>query len=685
MKKIVWFITLFLCFSGTAFSLTPPPNLSWTPLNSIASKATILEGGQAAEFDIRRISSAPKTDVGSHGFAYLLSSPILLPEKWNRVVLSGRWWFPGKGRSNYPEMTMFVMGKYPNLEHGVRQGSRELTDYLMVSYDTWHRKIKFADRGVGSSGKTVRGDRQIPRTPVEFRIVIQRDPATGSVSWDFDEKRGGTWQSLHHEENTGIFDGTNKDSIYWKIGAWTTWHKPIASTIRFDRLAYRVYVEEQKGTEEYKEDTQEASGSSGITLEQGSANLLRRGRKIRMDRHILIEPGDVIVTEGRGETLLRLLDGSVLRLGSGSRFRMDRLYGHCGMGQICGGTLLEGTLRLLFHSGKEGWWIRIADALIRLSDAEVLFRLLDGRKEIGCLSGLIVIEIGGKRYELHGGELLRFRNGHWEIILLETEDEMLPKTFSECMKFVPIMPGATNASRYPVGGGTTIRNEDTLHSYLVHASVSKVMEYYRTHPPKGSGWRLKEKNHLLTWSNGIMQVVIGIGPTGVDTITNIYFHYCGRALESRGSAEEKHRRNDLEGTKSGEKEYPRERGREHYDQLDGLGNPELRSCLKIVPHPSGFIRLNGRSSMLQKSIADTGWQEESYRGSEDAVFVYDFFRQYLPSQARKISVAAPDDHLHAYIGWELPKEGGRILYRVWVMPEMTGKSTIDIGCKWERQ
>ena len=687
MKKMFWIVAALLWMVESSSSgMVPPPPLGWTQMSSRGSTAEEGRGGASARFVVRRVSHAPKTDVTSHGYAYLLSAPILLPREWSRIVLSGRWWYLPKGSNNYPEITMMVAGKYPATVHGLRNGGRELSDYLMVSYDTWHKQLKFADRGEGGRAVASRMSRRAPRQPVPFRIVISRDPGSKRVSWDFYEARGGNWRHLRHQANSQLFSGTGMDRVYWKIGAWSTWDKPVATEVRFDRLASRVYVGEQEQSgETVEEEGGGGTGSSGLILEKGSAHLLRNGHKIVIDARTRLEKGDLIEAGGGGEAWFRLGDGSIIRLGGGSRFRLDELYGQCGMGQICSGTLLEGTLRLLFHSGREGWWIRMGEALIRLADAELILRLLNGRREIGCLAGLIDIEIGGRRYELHGGEVLRFRNGRWELFPLETEgsDGVVSHSFSECMELVPIMPGATNAEKYVYGPNMSIVNNDTLHSYLIHAPVGEVEEYYRTHSPRGKGWRLDEKPNLLRWSNGIVQVVIGISPTGVDTITAIYFHYCGR--DYRGSGKQDRYRD--EGAYNG-----RQYGNERIDYRSGnpfglpggIGGPEMTSCLKMVPHPSGFVRLSGRSSMLKRKLAGNGWQEESYRGKENAVFVYNFFRQYLPRGVRHLESVEPDDTLHATLGWELPVGPDRILYRVWVVPDASGKSTIDIGCKWER-
>jgi hypothetical protein len=110
----------------------------------------------------------------------------------------------------------------------------------------------------------------------------------------------------------------------------------------------------------------------------------------------------------------------------------------------------------------------------------------------------------------------------------------------------------------------------------------------------------------------------------------------------------------------------------------------MASCLKMVPHPGGFVRLRDRSTRLMRSLAGNGWQEESYRGREDAVFLYNFFRQVLPRGYTRLETVTPDDTLHAYLGWELPAGEDRILYRVWISPEAGKKSRIDIGCKWVR-
>lgn len=246
MKSIFTLLVIvmgFVAFPTNKLSaLTALPPLNWQVVMANGSKILFFRPDEAV-FEIRRTARGSKRDPDTHGYAYALSRSILLTPGWRRVVLEGRWWQQPASRPNYEEMTMEIFGHYPILVHGKSRDGITLENFAEASYDTWNRQIRFEDRGQSAPANIDRMARKIPTSPTPFRWQIDRDPATGEVAWSFFENRSGRWERIYRRYYSKLFQGTDAEKLYWKIGGWCTFERPIATRLHFDRLSYRVLHE----------------------------------------------------------------------------------------------------------------------------------------------------------------------------------------------------------------------------------------------------------------------------------------------------------------------------------------------------------------------------------------------------------------------------------------------------------
>ena len=89
VKRMV--LTGVLAATAIGWALTPPPPIQWQSMSSSGSKVELPSPTEAV-ITLRRTTPGPKTDPETHGYAYILSNPLVLPAGWNSVTFSGRWW-----------------------------------------------------------------------------------------------------------------------------------------------------------------------------------------------------------------------------------------------------------------------------------------------------------------------------------------------------------------------------------------------------------------------------------------------------------------------------------------------------------------------------------------------------------------------------------------------------------------
>ncbi len=220
----------------------------WTSICANGSVVKYRYGSEKVQFAIRRLDRGPKSDIDTHGYAYLLSNAITIPKKWKKITFEGRWWQKVFRKSNYEEMLIYVTSRYPIPLHGKKNGNMEARNYIEVGYDTWHKTIRFSRKGKNGTASIASMRRSAPLAPVPFRLVIKRLEMNGDyIEWEFLEKRYGKWQSIYREIQKGLFEDTEMDRIYIKIGGWTTWEYPITSFVEFDSLSCEITGDEDRG------------------------------------------------------------------------------------------------------------------------------------------------------------------------------------------------------------------------------------------------------------------------------------------------------------------------------------------------------------------------------------------------------------------------------------------------------
>ena len=240
MKKIplivcILFLTLLATFAqAEVFDFS-----KWTPYTANYSRIKILSPHEAL-FRILRISEKPKWDPESYGYAYLISGPILIGKKWNKIEIEGIWWRE-KGPENYQEMNLFIFAKKPLYPHRPKKGELPYTNFITISYDTWNKVIRFTDMGATKDTKSSHKiQRLIPLSPRRFKFVLFK---RGEVWWEYWEQEEGVWEKIYEQEVSFLFHNINYpfDKLYLKIGGWTSWEEPIMSKLHFKNLSIKVF------------------------------------------------------------------------------------------------------------------------------------------------------------------------------------------------------------------------------------------------------------------------------------------------------------------------------------------------------------------------------------------------------------------------------------------------------------
>ncbi len=253
MRRVFFFVfVLLLICEGIAFSsiLYPLDLTTWTPYAENGSKVLSITPNEAI-FKILRTVPGPKNTLSTDGYAYLISGPINIGDDWGKVVIEGTWWRE-EGKENYQEMNLFIFPKeptyHPHIPPHIPEAEKP-TNFISISYVTWHHNISFRDVGDDYSkreGGTL--PRTIPTSPRRFRFVLEGMLPRSEVAWSFWEQRDdGTWEKLYDQEYSQVFDGLTYPftKLYLKIGGFTTWEHPVESILHFRGLSVKVYTQEE--------------------------------------------------------------------------------------------------------------------------------------------------------------------------------------------------------------------------------------------------------------------------------------------------------------------------------------------------------------------------------------------------------------------------------------------------------
>jgi hypothetical protein len=147
--------------------------------------------------------------------AYAVSAPLVLPQNWTSVTITGRWAYVTKV---YGEMLIQV------------RDADVLNNYVQAGYRTYPSD---AFRYTLTGQSVVDAGRQVPSTPVDFECVITPS------HWLFRENRGGTWTTLVDLDTT-VF--ANTDSLQVRIGGWE-YSVTALQHVTFDNVAVTAVPE----------------------------------------------------------------------------------------------------------------------------------------------------------------------------------------------------------------------------------------------------------------------------------------------------------------------------------------------------------------------------------------------------------------------------------------------------------
>ena len=247
MKKGIFYL-LFVCFlvfvSFSAFSDSHTIPLDFTTWDSYTANGSEILSVTPSEatFRILRTNTGPKGDPKNQSYAYLISGLISISFDWEKIIIEGTWWKDKKSGENYQEMVFFTFAKEPSVIHG--SGN---TNYIYTIYEDWNKILRCDDVGETPNVRTEkRISREMPITPIRFRLIIQRAIPRGKPMWAYwEEESDGHWEKVYEQECSNMFNDTSRDKLYFKIGGWTSWEYPVSSILYFKDFRIKVYTPQE--------------------------------------------------------------------------------------------------------------------------------------------------------------------------------------------------------------------------------------------------------------------------------------------------------------------------------------------------------------------------------------------------------------------------------------------------------
>lgn len=146
----------------------------------------------------------------------------------------------------------------------------------------------------------------------------------------------------------------------------------------------------------------EKSAAGSIFSVQGSATILRSGKKIPVVEGELLQPGDEVTTGEPGRVAVELPDGSYIRLASGSRMKLPERQKALG--------LFQGALHFLSHSEKHPL-IETQTVTAAIRGTEFVLEASADTTTISMLSGVVDASSEYGKAHLSAGEGASFVRG----------------------------------------------------------------------------------------------------------------------------------------------------------------------------------------------------------------------------------------------------------------------------------
>ncbi len=249
------------------------------------------------------------------------------------------------------------------------------------------------------------------------------------------------------------------------------------------------------------------------------------------------------------------------------------------------------------------------------NEAEATFEQVRMRIEQATASSSKRVAHSARKQSLKGVQVI---NG-WEVVLA------VPMEVKACLEILPAYPGATNRPVYHVFRDVSIQDYDPR-GFLVHAaSWEAIADYYRNHPPHGTGWMMQVGDHMVIWQRGKEFIRLGITPTGVLDVYNIYFEACSI----------------------------------------GASHPDICESGDNFPLPADAMMLAGNETALHHALRKVtitrfagmvlSNHTRSYHVKISLRALYHWYRHHIPSGARLVVDKAPASHVEwALLAWELP-------------------------------
>ena len=229
-----------LALTGLLMALTPPEFFSWSSMSGNGSRVE-LKGANEAVFVIRRTNAGPKSDPGTHGYAYLQSPPVNLPAGWRMIRISGEWWREPTQKSNYPELALRVHARYPLFVHGDERYGQRDGNFIHIGLRSWKPGAYFLERGAGgAASRSGAIGEPFPDKPRGFMLVIIRRN-NGRIGWSyFEHEQGQDWRKVFSTADSRLFDGTSARRVFIRIGGWNTWEYPVTNRLHVRDLEIEV-------------------------------------------------------------------------------------------------------------------------------------------------------------------------------------------------------------------------------------------------------------------------------------------------------------------------------------------------------------------------------------------------------------------------------------------------------------
>lgn len=160
-----------------------------------------------------------------------------------------------------------------------------------------------------------------------------------------------------------------------------------------------------------------------VTALQGSADLLRQTKTIKIAKGLQIQEGDTVDTKNNSKVQIILNDDTVVTIGPHSHYQFDTFKE--GATPEVNMQISRGFFKTV--TGKIGkiaperFKIKTKAATIGIRGTQFMAYIGDKDEKIGCIKGKISISTSTGTFEVIAGQMIIYHNKKWEIMPIQMD------------------------------------------------------------------------------------------------------------------------------------------------------------------------------------------------------------------------------------------------------------------------